>query len=140
MMNPKLLKILIISLTTVTIIGIAAFVWVLFFSGDDSDGELSLEKVVEYSYTTTELRTDLKDGNFVLIQFQFVTDSKKAKEEIQMREFQVKNEFIKESVVLTEEDFKNNLAEIEDNLKTVMNEQMDEGKITDVYIVSKVIQ
>lgn len=140
MMNPKLLKILIISLTTVTIIGIAAFVWVLFFSGDDSDGELSLEKVVEYSYTTTELRTDLKDGNFVLIQFQFVTDSKKAKEEIQMREFQVKNEFIKESVVLTEEDFKNNLAEIEDNLKTIMNEQMNEGKITDVYIVSKVIQ
>ncbi|RCW70709.1 flagellar basal body-associated FliL family protein [Saliterribacillus persicus] len=139
-MNPKLLKILIISLTTVTIIGIAAFVWVLFFSGDDSDGELSLEKVVEYSYTTTELRTDLKDGNFVLIQFQFVTDSKKAKEEIQMREFQVKNEFIKESVVLTEEDFKNNLAEIEDNLKTIMNEQMNEGKITDVYIVSKVIQ
>lgn len=140
-MNPKLFKAMIISLVSITVIGVVAFVVVLNVSGKGSnDGKLSLDKMVEYSFTTEEMSTDLQDGSFVQIQFQIVTDSKKAKEEIQKRQFQLQNLFIKESVTLNEKDFKSGLSELENNLKTNMNEFMSDGKIIDVYITSKIIQ
>lgn len=140
-MNPKLFKAMIISLVSITVIGVVAFVVVLNVSGKGSnDGKLSLDKMVEYSFTTEEMSTDLQDGSFVQIQFQIVTDSKKAKEEIQKRQFQLQNLFIKESVTLNEKDFKSGLSELETNLKTNMNEFMSDGKIIDVYITSKIIQ
>ncbi|WP_186577464.1 flagellar basal body-associated FliL family protein [Aquibacillus kalidii] len=139
-MNPKLLKILIAILVAITITGVVAFVLVLNVFGDKKDEPLSLDKMVEYSFTTEEMNTDLQDGSFVQIQFQFMTDSEKAKKEIEQRSFQIKNEFIKQSVSLTEADFKSGLTELESNLKTKMNELMTEGKIIDVYIINKIIQ
>ena len=50
-----------------------------------------IEDLVKYSYETPEITTDLQDGGFVRIQFQIVTDGKKAKSEIASRDFQLKN-------------------------------------------------
>ncbi|MDL4840070.1 flagellar basal body-associated FliL family protein [Aquibacillus rhizosphaerae] len=140
-MNPKLFKAMIAILIIITIIGVVALVLVLNVSGEEKDDkELSIDKMVDYSFTTAEMQTDLQDGSFAQIQFQIVTDSKKAKEEVTMREFQIKNIFIKESVELTEKDFKTGLSELEEKMKSSLNELMDEGNVTSVYIVSKIIQ
>ncbi|KAB8138745.1 flagellar basal body-associated protein FliL [Gracilibacillus oryzae] len=138
-MNPKLLRILVISLVVI-IIGGGTTLYFLINSEVKADEELTIDEMVKYSYTTEEMKTDLKDGSFVLIQFQFITDGKKSVEEIAKREFQVKNEFIKESMELTEADFRENLPEIEKNIKDVMNQKMTEGKIVEVLIINKVIQ
>ncbi|WP_182199163.1 flagellar basal body-associated FliL family protein [Paraliobacillus salinarum] len=138
-MNPKLFKMMIVSLIVITIAGVGAIAYIVVNSNESSE-ELSIEKMVEYSHTTEEMNTDLKDGSFVQIQFQLITDSKKAKEEVINRQFQLKNIFIKESVDLTEKDFQEGLSALETKLKDQMNELMDDGQIIDVYIISKIIQ
>ncbi|UOQ47869.1 flagellar basal body-associated protein FliL [Gracilibacillus caseinilyticus] len=138
-MNPKLIRILVIILVFITIAG-AGVLYFLMNQTTAEGEEMSIDDMVKYSYTTEEIRTDLNDGNFVLIQFQFITNSSDALEEIQKREFQIKNQFIKLSVDLTANDFKENLTELEDNMKHAMNDQMTQGQIIDVLIVSKVIQ
>jgi len=137
-MNRKLFTILITLLVIITLAGAATLYFLL--KEDNADGELPIDKALEYSYTTEEIKTDLKDNSYVLIQFQFFTDNKKAREEIVQREFQVKNEFIKQSIHLTEDDFQSNLNEIESSMKEAMNQEMKNGEILDVFIVNKVIQ
>ncbi len=138
-MNPKLIKILVVVLLIITIAGAVTLYFLL--NNTSNDGEaMSIDDMVKYSYTTEEIRTDLNDGNFLLIQFQFITNSKAALVEIEKREFQVKNEFIKLSVDLTAKDFQENLSELESDIKTAMNKHMTEGQIVDVLIISKVIQ
>lgn len=137
-MNRKLFTILITLLVIITLAGAATLYFLL--KEDNADGELPIDKALEYSYTTEEIKTDLKDNSYVLIQFQFFTDNKKAREEIVQREFQVKNEFIKQSIHLTEDDFQSNLNEIESSMQEAMNQEMKNGEILDVFIVNKVIQ
>src|SRR5690625_2786294 len=137
-MNRKLFTILITLLVIITLAGAATLYFLL--KEDNADGELPIDKALEYSYTTEEIITDLKDNSYVLIQFQFFTDNKKEREEIVQREFQVKNEFIKQSIHLTEDDFQSNLNEIESSMKEAMNQEMKNGEILDVFIVNKVIQ
>lgn len=131
---------MIISLIVITLAGVGAVVYIMFFSGDDPPEELSIDDMVNHSFTTEEMTTDLQDGSIVRIQFQLVTDGKKARQEVEKRQPQLKNIFIKESVSLSEEDFQSGLSELETNIKNQMNELMDDGKIIDVYITSKIIQ
>ncbi|MFD2657195.1 flagellar basal body-associated FliL family protein [Gracilibacillus thailandensis] len=138
-MNPKLIKILVVVLLIITIAGAVTLYFLLDSTSNEGEA-MSIDDVVKNSYTTEEIRTDLNDGNFVLIQFQFITNSNAALEEIEKREFQVKNEFIKLSVDLTAKDFQDNLSELESDMKTAMNKHMTEGQIVDVLIISKVIQ
>ncbi|MFC4404572.1 flagellar basal body-associated FliL family protein [Gracilibacillus xinjiangensis] len=138
-MNPKLLRILVIALVVI-IIGGGTTLYFLMNSQVKADEELTIDEMVKYSYTTDEMKTDLQDGSFVLIQFQFIMDGKKAVEEIEKREFQVKNEFIKQSMDLTESDLRENLPQLEESIKNAMNQEMTEGKIVEVLIISKVIQ
>ncbi|MFB1049566.1 flagellar basal body-associated FliL family protein [Paraliobacillus sp. JSM ZJ581] len=139
-MNPKLFKTMITSLIIITIAGVGAIAYIVLNNDDKTSDELSIKEMVEYSHTTEEMNTDLKDDSFVQVQFQLITDSKKAKKEVINRQFQLKNFLIKESVDLTEKDFQEGLSTLETKLKDQMNELMDDGKIIDVYIISKIIQ
>lgn len=99
-----------------------------------------IEDLVKYSYETEEITTDLQGGAFLRIQFQIVTDGKKAKKEISQRDFQLKNILIKELANLTEEEFTNSLEGLEEIIQKKLNELMTEGKIIDVYTISKILQ
>ncbi|AUJ26675.1 MULTISPECIES: flagellar basal body-associated protein FliL [Virgibacillus] len=137
----KLVKTMLTSLTVILIIGISAFVVVQYVNSDEQSGKTSsIDKMEEYSYETPEITTDLKDGSFVRIQFQIITDGKDAKEEIEKRDFQIKNILIKELATLEEKDFQSGLNDLEKHVKTKLNEVMTTGKITDVYTISKILQ
>ncbi|WP_066193862.1 flagellar basal body-associated FliL family protein [Gracilibacillus timonensis] len=138
-MSPKIIKTLVAMLLVITIAGVVAIFFVLN-KEPDTGKAMNIDDMVENSYTTEEIRTDLPDGNFVLIQFQFITDTRDGLEEIEKREFQIKNEFIKLAVNMTAEDFKHNLAEVESEMKTAMNTHMEEGNIVEVLVINKVIQ
>lgn len=138
----SLAKTLIISLTTLIVAGLIALVAIFYFnsSGSANNEELSIDEINDFSYTTSEVTTDLKDGRFVRVQFQLVADSKKGLKEVEKREFQIKNILIKELSVMTEEDFNVGLSELEKTLKTKLNELMTEGEIVEVYTVNKIMQ
>ena len=129
------------SLVVILVAGIIALVLILYFTTNKSTGEaLTIDEIAKYSYETPEITTDLEDGSFVRIQFQIITDGKKAYEEVSKREFQIKNILIKELAIMDEESFKSGLTELESTLQTKLNELMTEGNITDVYTISKILQ
>lgn len=136
----KLVKTMITSLVVLLVAAIAALVVVLNVQGKDTGQAQTIDDIVEYSYETPEITTDLSDGSFVKIQFQIVTDGKDAKEEVAKREFQLKNILIKELATKTEEDFKSGLSELEQSVKKELNKLMDEGQITEVYTINKILQ
>jgi len=130
----RLIKTMITSLMIIILAGITIFIIFTKVKGDPIDD------LVKYSYETPEITTDLQDGSFVRIQFQIVTDGKKAKNEIEKRDFQLKNILIKELAHLSEEEFTTELVELEKIVKDKLNELMTEGKILDVYTISKILQ
>lgn len=140
-MSNGLVKTMITSLVIILLGGVIALVVVLNVSGKEKNGDAqTIDEVVEYSYQTSEITTDLNDGSFVRIQFQIVTDGKKAREEVEKREFQLKNILIKELSKMKAKDFKTGLSNLEDVVKQKLNEVMTKGKITDVYTISKILQ
>ncbi|MBN6204950.1 hypothetical protein JYK21_00680 [Ralstonia pickettii] len=137
----KPVKIMVTSFAILLIASIAAIVVLLnVVNADDEEKELTIEEVVKYSYQTPEITTDLEDGTYVRIQFQVITDGKAAFEEVSQRDFQLVNILIKELAVMNEEDFKSGLGELEQVIKTKLNEVMTEGQITDVYTINKILQ
>lgn len=137
----KLVKTLVTSLVILLTGAITALVIVINISTPEEDsGEQSIDDMVEYSYESPEITTDLEDGTFVRVQFQIIADSKNAREELEMRDFQLKNTLIKKLAVKSKEDFQAGLGDIESTLKDELNELMTEGDVTEVYTTNKILQ
>ena len=132
-------------LISLTIIGIATIVILVYGDqGSVSSEERTIDDMVENSFMTGEIRTDLADNNFLLIQFRIVTDHEYAAEFLQKGEhFQLNNVILKELTVLKEENFRSGLSEVEQQLKNHLN-QIDglqkHGKVTDIFTIDKVLQ
>ncbi|TCT26764.1 flagellar FliL protein [Melghiribacillus thermohalophilus] len=140
-MNQKAIKIMLSILISLVVLGIIAIVIVLNIKSDaNADGTRNIDEILESSFETEEITTDIKDDRFVRVQFRIVTDSDDAKEELQKRDFQLKNILIKELSQMEEEDFKTGIENLEDTIKLKLNQLMNEGKVTDVYTTQKVIQ
>lgn len=137
----KLTKVMMTSFAVLLLAAGATLVIVLNITGGPDEGSAqSIDKVLDHSYETPEITTDLEDGSFVRIQFQIVTDSDKAKKEAEKREFQLKNILIKELATMEKAKFKSGLSDLEAAVQLKLNEVMEKGKITEVYTVNKIIQ
>ncbi|UII57418.1 flagellar basal body-associated protein FliL [Cytobacillus spongiae] len=142
MKNNKLLMIMIILLVAITLVGAIALVVVLKFTGDDAAKEPTIDEVLEASVDIPEITTNLATDDFIRISFKIQTDSKKAKEELEKRDFQVKNIIIQELSEMKAEELqgKDGKVKLQDDLKTKINEVMQEGKIEMVYITQALLQ
>lgn len=138
MMSSKV-KTFLISLISVVILSTIVVIVVLNYTSGEPKAE-TIDDIVEHSFETEEVTTDLEDGSFVRIQFNIITDGKKAQEEISKRGFQINNVLIKELATMNEEDFKTGLDELEDSVKDRLNELMTDGQITEVYTINKILQ
>jgi len=132
---------MLILLLTITLVGAGAFIYIWKFSGDKEKAP-SIEEIVESSVDIEEITTNLATDNFIRISFKIQTDSKKAKEELEKRDFQVKNIIIQELSEKKPEDLKGKegQAKLENNLKDKINELMQDGKVVHVYIVNSLLQ
>jgi flagellar FliL protein len=128
------------SLAVLLVAAIAIIIIVLNVEGEEEDRKLTIDEVVEYSYQTPEITTDLQDGSFVRIQFQILTDGSDAHDEVTKRDFQLSNILIKELAVMDREAFESGLSGLEETIKNRLNEVMTEGRVTDVYTISKILQ
>ncbi|SIS37622.1 flagellar basal body-associated protein FliL [Salimicrobium flavidum] len=134
------MKTMLIVLITLTILGVAAIIIILNLNGSEASGERSIDEIREASLETEEMTTDLENGGFVRISFRVVADSKDGLEELEKRDFQMKNVIIKQLAQMNEDQFKSDLSTLEETIKLKLNEFMEEGTITDVYTISKVLQ
>lgn len=127
-------------MSIIIVIGAVAFVYLFNYIDSDENDKQSISDMNKYSYETPEMTTDLKNGAFVRIQFLVITDGKKAVEEVKEREFQIQNILIKELAVMSEDDFREGLSEIESALQDDLNKVLDDGIVTDVYTINKILQ
>ncbi|KAA0564184.1 flagellar basal body-associated protein FliL [Rossellomorea aquimaris] len=141
-MKSKALTIMMILLVTITLVGVIALVVILKFSGDEETKEPSIEEVIENSVDIPETTTNLMSNDFIRISFKIQTDSKKAKSELEKRDFQVNNIIIEELSELKAEELQGKKGKemIETKVKDKVNSLMQEGMVEKVYITSMMIQ
>ncbi|MGD6965062.1 flagellar basal body-associated protein FliL [Rossellomorea vietnamensis] len=140
-MKNKLLTITLILLVTITLVGVLALVVLLKFNEDETK-EPTIDEVIEASVDVPELTTNLLSGDYIKISFKVQTDGKKTKEELEKRDFQVKNIIIEELSELKSDELqgKEGKQQLETTIKDKANSLMQEGKVERVYITSYIIQ
>ncbi|MFN2746234.1 MULTISPECIES: flagellar basal body-associated protein FliL [Bacillus] len=139
-MNKKLLGIMLIIILTITVLGAVAFFVIKGnASGKDEKQEPSIDEVVESSVEIDEITTNLKSDNVVRLSIKLEADSKKAKEELEKRDFQIKDTVISLLANTNADDLEGTKGKehFKEKLKQKMNsEYMKEGKVKEVYITS----
>ncbi|PGT86674.1 MULTISPECIES: flagellar basal body-associated protein FliL [Bacillaceae] len=142
-MNKKLLTIMLVIISSITLIGVTALVVVTKFLGDEDEHKAPpIKEVVEASVDIPEITTNLSSGNIVRLSFKIETDSKKAKEELTQREFQVRDIIISELANMNADqlDGTEGMNKLKDTIKVKVNELMQEGKVNKVYTTSYILQ
>ncbi|MGE7661917.1 flagellar basal body-associated protein FliL [Peribacillus sp. NPDC097197] len=142
-MKKKLLTIILIMLVAITLVGVIAVVVVTKLSDPTSaEDKPSIDEIVKSSVEIPEITTNLAGNDYIKISFMVQTDSKKAKEELEKRNFQVKNIIITElsEMKATELTGKKGKEKLQNTLQTKINELMEEGKVEKVYITSSILQ
>ena len=140
-------KIVIISVALVLSIAIVAVGVVLVLKlTNDKQVVVAIEPPIEELLPQTvdipEIMTNLKNDSYLKIAFKLQTDSTEAAEELLQREFQFRDIVIKEAAQYSAEDLetKEQLLQFQDALLAQMNGYMQEGKVTKIYITSKILQ
>ena len=141
-MKNKLLTIILIFLAAIALLGvIAVFVWTNY-TDDSSNEEPSIDEVLKLSVEIPEITTNLSDNTLIRVTYMMETDNKKAKEELGKRIFQVNDIVINELSEMKAEQLndKKGKLEFENKLKEQVNELMQEGKVTQIYTTSSILQ
>jgi flagellar FliL protein len=135
---------MLIIITTIALIGAVALVLIMKFTDSNKEEvkEPSIDEIIEYSVDVPEITTNLISGDFVRIQFKIQTENKKAKEELEKRDFQVKNIIIQELSEMNSNQFqgKEGITNLEALIKDHLTGLMQEGKVVKVYTTSFVLQ
>lgn len=131
-----------ILLVAITLVGAIAVVVILKVTGEDKEKELTIDEVLEASVDIPQMTANLASNDFIRISFKIQTDSVEAKEELEKRDFQVKNIIILELSEKSAEDLKGKEGQqkLENDLKSKISEIMQEGKVEHVYITESLLQ
>lgn len=142
MKNNKLVMIMLIILIAITLVGAVAVVVVLKVTGAEKTDGPTIDEVIEASVDIPEITTNLAGNDLIRISFKIETDSKKAKEELEKRDFQVKNIIILSLSEKTTEQIQGSEGQtkLESELKDKINDLMQEGKVEKVYITGSLLQ
>ena len=142
MKNNKLVMTMFILLVIIALVGAVAIIMLLNTNNQSKGSEPTIDEVLEMSVDIKEITTNLASNDFIRISFKIQTDSKKAKEELQKRDFQVNNIIILELSGLEVEEIqgKEGQLKLEETLKTKINEILQEGKVQKVYITQFLLQ
>ncbi|ATH91427.1 flagellar basal body-associated protein FliL [Bacillus glycinifermentans] len=139
-MNKKLLAIMMIILLAIAALGTAAFFVIKGNASEkDTKKEPTIDEVVESSVAIDEITTNLKSDNYVRLSIKLETDSKIAKEELEKRDFQIKDTVISllGNMTADQMDGEKGREAFKKELKDKLNsEYMKEGKVKKVYITS----
>lgn len=109
---------------------------------EGTENESSVDEIIANSVEIPELTTNLASDHFIRIAFTIQTDSKKTKQQLEKRNFQVNNTIIKQLSGMQAEEIKGTEGKIqlEETLKSSLNSLLEEGEVEQVYITTAIIQ
>lgn len=142
-MKNKMLTVMLIILTSITLVGVVALIFVFQFNnGAKADQGPTIDEIIEASVDVPEITTNLEGKNVIRISLKIQTDGKDAAEELTKRDFQVKNIVIQELSEMTADELegKEGKQTFENAIKAQVDELMESGEVQKVYITSYVIQ
>lgn len=142
MMKNKLLLIMVVLLVVIAIIGSAAIFYIFQTSHDDHQDGRTIDEVLKNSVDVNDVTTNLASDDIIRISFKIQTENKAAKEELEKRDFQVKNIIILSLSEKTEDDIKgkDGQVKLEEELKEKISSIMQKGKVEKVYITESLLQ
>lgn len=137
-MNKKLVNVSVIVIVAIAALCTAAFFVLKSSLIEDSNKEPTIDEVLEASVDINDVITNLQGDSIVRISLKLETDSKKAKEELEKRDFQVKDSTIELLANLKADEIEGAKGKVafKNKLKEKVNAYMREGQITKVYITS----
>lgn len=142
-MKNKVLTIMLIMLVAIALIGVFAVVVInnMNHSAGAND-QPTADEIVKASVEIPEITTNLAGSQYIKISFMIQTDSKKAKEELDKRNFQAKNIIITQLSEMKGEELtgKAGKEKLQEAVKKDLNKIMQEGKVEQVYITSLILQ
>ncbi len=132
-------------LLAITLIGVAVFVF--FLKGgkeEETPGkkvELTAKELAAVMVPILDITTNLGDGSIIKISLSLQMSDAEAKEEITLRDVQVKDIIIRELADMKAEDFNGEQGKmtLKNTLKERMNPILQSGKVEKVYITSSIV-
>lgn len=143
MFKNKLISKMIIILLSLTLIGsIAVIVTLKYTEQAGTEKGPSIDDVIKASVDVTDIKTNLKNNNYISISFKIQMDSKKAAAELQKRDFQVRDIIIKRLSDMSAQDFEGTqgLSTLETDIAKQIDQLMENGHVVKIYTTSKVLQ
>ncbi|RXT15122.1 flagellar basal body-associated protein FliL [Ammoniphilus sp. CFH 90114] len=147
MFKNKLFNIALIIMIAITLLGVAAVaVYKLYINPPNAGVEevepLSIDEILELSVETEEMTTNLYGGGYVRLKMKLQADNKKSKEELEKRLFQVDHIILKTLAGMTEEEIRGpeGLRKVEEQIRSSINELLQEGQVTEVTTTRMIIQ
>ncbi|MEC2134811.1 flagellar basal body-associated protein FliL [Bacillus subtilis] len=136
-MKKKLMIILLIILIVIGALGAAAY-FVLGGKSEKSEAKKSIDEIVASSVDVEEITTNLKSDNIIRLSIKLETDSDKSKEELEKRDFQVKDAVISLLADTNADQIEGDKGKetFKKELKDKINSYLQEGKVEKVYITS----
>src|SRR5690625_3337000 len=134
---------MIVILFSLSLVGVLTYVLVTHLTKEPNPyGEPTIDEIVAQSFETEEITTNLLSNDFVKATFKIHVNSKQALQEIEKRDFQVKNTILrvlsgKEADELAGPE---GLDSLEATVRDLLNELMQDGAVIQVYTTSWVIQ
>ena len=141
-MRNKLMAAGAILMAVIILLGAGAVFYYIKYINNESQEELSVEQVIKHSVEVPEITTNLNDDTLIQISFMIETDGKKAREELEKREFQIKDIVINELSEIDADQLKGKKAkqDLEDKLTEQIDGLMQEGRIVQIYTTSSILQ
>lgn len=141
-MKNKLMAAGAILMAVIILLGAGAVFYYIKYINNESQEELSIEQVIKHSVEVPEITTNLNDDTLIQISFMIETDGKKAREELEKREFQIKDIVINELSEIDADQLKGKKAkqDLEDKLTEQIDGLMQEGRIVQIYTTSSILQ
>ncbi|MGY5349385.1 flagellar basal body-associated protein FliL [Bacillus subtilis] len=128
---------LLIILIVIGALGAAAY-FVLGGKSEKSEAKKSIDEIVASSVDVEEITTNLKSDNIIRLAIKLETDSDKSKEELEKRDFQVKDAVISLLADTNADQIEGDKGKetFKKELKDKINSYLQEGKVEKVYITS----
>lgn len=129
----------------VIFLGLATFIFInVIKPGESSASAAQNIDNIDKNLTvdTAEITTNLKDDHFIKVQFKLQASSKDTKDELNKRDFQIKNAIIFTLSNMTPAELQGSagLNKLETLIKNKINSYLTTGHLTHVYTTEKIIQ
>ncbi|MGD7043690.1 flagellar basal body-associated protein FliL [Jeotgalibacillus proteolyticus] len=145
MMKNKLLLTMMIIMVSISLTGVIVYVVSKQLSAENAQAEEpepTIEEIVSASVEIPEVTTSIANNNFARISMTMQTDSPKAAEELEQRDFMVKDIIIDELSEMTRANLEGRAGKeaFEQTVKERVDAMMQEGEIVQIYTTSIVVQ